>query len=311
MGFFDRFKSQPRWKHADPAVRIAAVDAMPDEDQDLLLQIAREDEDTGVRRAAVAKLTDPAALASIARGEGDESVRGVARDLVIALAQDSSDEAVARQALEGLVEPRDLVVVARSAELEAVALAALERLSDGRHLSTVARQATHAGVRLSALERLTDPADVLTVAIKTEHRDVGLLALERVGADRDVLETIAVRARSKVVQRRARAAMHALVESEAPPPVPQPAAVRRVQLCDVLDALASSSDLSRAEERLEAIEREWAALAGEAEAAVAARYERATGRLRELLATSAEERAAHEARMRALAEELEQATASR
>ena len=68
MGLFDRFKSQPRWKHADPAVRITAVDAMPDEDQELLLQIAREDEDAGVRRAAAAKLSDAAALAQIARG---------------------------------------------------------------------------------------------------------------------------------------------------------------------------------------------------------------------------------------------------
>ena len=102
MGFFDRFKSQPRWKHADPAVRIAAVDAMPDEDQELLLQIAREDEDAGVRRAAVAKLSDPGALAAIARGERDESVRGVARDLVIALAQEATDEASARQARAGL-----------------------------------------------------------------------------------------------------------------------------------------------------------------------------------------------------------------
>lgn len=311
MGFFDRFKSQPRWKHAEPAVRVAAVDAMPDEDQELLLQIAREDEDAGVRRAAVAKLTDPAALSGIARSEADESVRGVARDLVIALAQDGTDESAARLALEGVIEGRDLVVVARSAELEPIARAALDRLTDGRHLATVARQATHASVRLAALERVADPADVLAVAIKTEHRDVGLLALERAGADRDVLETIAVRARSKVVQRRARAALHALVESEAPPALPQPAAVRRGQICDVLDALVNGSDLSRAEERLEAIEREWAALSGEAEAGVAARYERGISRLRDLLARSAEERAAHEAQMRALSAEIEQATAGR
>ena len=60
---------------------------------------------------------------------------------------------------------------------------------------------------------MTDPQELLAVAIKTEHRDVGLLALERAGVDREVLETIAVRARSKVVQRRARAAMHAMIES--------------------------------------------------------------------------------------------------
>ena len=56
MGFFDRFKPQPRWKHPEAAVRVAAIDAMPDEEQELLLQIAREDTEPGVRRAAVAKL---------------------------------------------------------------------------------------------------------------------------------------------------------------------------------------------------------------------------------------------------------------
>lgn len=311
MGFFDRFKSQPRWKHADPAVRIAAVDALPDEDQELLLQIAREDEDAGVRRAAVAKLNDPGALAHIARVDADESVRGVARDLSMALAQDATDESLGMQALQGVLEPRDLVVVARSAELEPVARAALDRLAEAKHVSTVARQATHASVRLAAVERLTDPGDLLNVAIKTEHRDVGLLALERVGTERDVLETIAVRARSKVVQRRARASMHALVEAEAPPVPSQPAAQRRIQLCDVLDALANGTDLARAEERLAAIESEWPALSGEPEPDVAERYARATTRLRDLLARSEEERAAHEAQMKALAQEIEQATASR
>ena len=91
----------------------------------------------------------------------------------------------------------------------------------------------------------------------------------------------------------------------------RPAAQRRAQLCDVLDALGRSPDLSRAEERLGAIQSEWAALAGEATPEVAARFERGVARLRELLARSEEERAEHERRMKSLADELEQATTGR
>ena len=311
MGFFDRFKPQPRWKHPEAAVRVAAIDAMPDEEQDLLLQIAREDSEPSVRRAAVAKLSDAGALADIARSDSDDSVKGVARDLVIALAQDSSDAAQAEIALAGLTDQRDLMVVARSGELEQVARAALDRVSEPRLLSTIARQGTHAGVRQAALERLQDTQDLLAVAIKTEHRDVGLGALARLPQDRDTLETVAVRARSKVVQRRARGALHALTEVETPVVTTLPAAQRRQQLCDILDALANSSDLTRAGERLEAIEREWAALAGEAAEDVSARYAGGVERLRGLLARSVEERAAHEQQMRQIAEETEVAATSR
>ena len=290
---------------------MAAVDAMPDEEQDLLLQIAREDTEPSVRRAAVAKLQQASALADIARSDGDESVRGVARDLVTALAQDSGDAEQAETALSGLTEPRDLMLVARSAELESVAKRALERLVDARWLSMVARQGTHASVRILALERLHEGQDLLAVAIKTEHRDVGVAALERLSQNRDTLETVAVRARSKVVQRRARAALHALTENDAPAPPSQPATLRRQQVCDIIEALGNGSDLSRAEERLGALEHEWSQLAGDPAEDVAARYGRAVGRLKELLARSAEERATHEQQMRQLAEDIEQAAASR
>jgi len=55
MGFLDRFKAQPKWKHPDSAVRAAAVEALADEEQDLLRGIAVEDPDPAVRRTALAR----------------------------------------------------------------------------------------------------------------------------------------------------------------------------------------------------------------------------------------------------------------
>jgi hypothetical protein len=52
MSFLDRFKPQPRWKHADPAVRAAAVSEIPDDDEHaaVLRELARDDDDLRVRR---------------------------------------------------------------------------------------------------------------------------------------------------------------------------------------------------------------------------------------------------------------------
>jgi len=69
MSFLDRFKPQPRWKHADPGVRAAAIPEIPDdpEHQGVIEELARADEDVRVRREAVAHLANVAVLADLAR----------------------------------------------------------------------------------------------------------------------------------------------------------------------------------------------------------------------------------------------------
>ena len=78
MALLDRFRAQPRQKHPDAAVRLAFVQEIPIDERDLLAEIAREDADARVRRAAVAKLMDAAALAGVAKDDADEGVRAQA-----------------------------------------------------------------------------------------------------------------------------------------------------------------------------------------------------------------------------------------
>src|ERR1700722_11710309 len=75
MAILDRFRTQPRQKHADTAVRLAFVQEIPVSDRELLAEIARDDPDGRVRQAAVAKLVDPAALAAAAGGDAGERGR--------------------------------------------------------------------------------------------------------------------------------------------------------------------------------------------------------------------------------------------
>src|SRR6059036_3158502 len=102
MALLDRFKTHPRHKHPDPAVRLAYVAEIPIDDRDQLAAIAREDDDARVRRTAVEKLMDPAALAGIAREDRDEGVRGQA----LAMLRD-----IALQVFEGLGEREALEAV--------------------------------------------------------------------------------------------------------------------------------------------------------------------------------------------------------
>ena len=45
MTLLDRFRSQPRQKHPDPAVRLAYVTELPLDEHDLIMASAREDDD--------------------------------------------------------------------------------------------------------------------------------------------------------------------------------------------------------------------------------------------------------------------------
>jgi len=82
MALLDRFRTQPRQKHPDPAVRLAFVQEIPIDERELLAEIAREDSDARVRRAAVAKLMDVPALAAITKDDADESVRAQASTML-------------------------------------------------------------------------------------------------------------------------------------------------------------------------------------------------------------------------------------
>src|SRR5215471_12594697 len=75
MALLDRLRPQPGWRHADPAVRLAAVEAVDAADQVTLATIVREDDTPRVRRAALAKLQDVDTLATVARHDSDEQTR--------------------------------------------------------------------------------------------------------------------------------------------------------------------------------------------------------------------------------------------
>lgn len=299
MSLFDRFR-QPKWKHADAAVRLEAVNELGDDAQDVLRTLAREDADAGVRRRAVARVEDIATLASVARGDMDEGVRAEARKLLMDLATDGGDEAEALQALAGLDDERDLAVIARTTDAEAVGLAALRRLSAPRLIGSVAGRAVAGGLRLSALALITDPAERLLVALNSEHKDVALSALESL-AEPDALEQVANRAKNKLVARRARARLRE--QQPAPVEAPAPAGeLSRERLCDMVEGLSRETRPDAIQAPLDAALEAWQQLGGEEDGALLqTRFDAAAAAARARLAHLRAEAAAAQAEAEARA----------
>src|SRR5512132_2246171 len=127
MSFLDRFKPQPRWKHADPAIRAAAVPEIPadPEHRSVIDDLAAHDEDARVRAAAVPRVEDVALLARLARSERDEDVRRQITDRLVAIALAPAEtDANAALALDGLDDPKPLATVAKASPHETVRTAA-------------------------------------------------------------------------------------------------------------------------------------------------------------------------------------------
>src|SRR5687768_1891346 len=84
MCILDRLKPHPRWKPVDATVRLEAIREL--DDQLELSVLGETDPDTKVRRAVVAKLTDPGVLGRIATTDTDPETVERASDRLVALA---------------------------------------------------------------------------------------------------------------------------------------------------------------------------------------------------------------------------------
>src|SRR5215213_8945702 len=102
MGNLEKLRPLPRWKHADPAVRAAAVYELGPDEAEALRGLAREDAEARVRRAAVTRLDDVALLGEIARTDPDDDVRGEAVRALAGLGAETGDVARALDVVQQL-----------------------------------------------------------------------------------------------------------------------------------------------------------------------------------------------------------------
>ncbi len=313
MGILEKLRPQPRWKHADPAVRAAAVYELGPDESDALRALAREDADPRVRRAAVNRLDDLPLLADVARTDPDEDVRAEAIRGLAGLAAEADEASRAVEAVRHLValgRTREVVVVARENRDVSIRAAVVDLIDEPKALGSISRHAADAQTRLRALARLTDQAELLNVAVKSEHTDTAVAALERLdGAV--ALNAVAQRARNKVAGRRAKTKVRQLDDTT---PQAQPEVAVRMSADDVqrarqllhrAESVVAVADPDLAARALADVRLEWAEFGAdvEVEPALVQQFESASEAAREAIAERQQERAAEEERARAIAQE--------
>ncbi len=313
MGILEKLRPQPRWKHADPAVRAAAVYELGPDESDALRALAREDAEARVRRAAVTRLDDLAILGDIARTDPDEDVRVEA---IRALAGLAAETASVEQALESvrhlvaLGRSKEVVVVARENAHAEVRAAVVDLVEDAKALGSISRHAADGPTRLRALARVSDADELVNVAVKSEHTDAAVAALERI-TDAEALAAVAQRARNKVAARRARTRIRQ-IEEAAQPAQPEPAVAmsaedraRALALLHQTEALVAHADPDEAASALSQLRLGWAELHADVDLDEALRqqFDAASDAVREAVAERQQERVADGERAEALAKE--------
>ena len=314
MGLLEKLRPQPKWKHADPAVRLEALQTIDDTDQESLIALATEDPDARVRRVAAARVADAATLAAIVRNETDPAARDQAATRLGALA-DQSDEVAALgavSALASLGRQRELATLARASGVEAIRRAAAEQITDQKALGGIARHANDPGARLIAIERLIDPAELEAVASRGEHADAAIGALDRLEAPSDeILNGLTQRARTKAVQKRARALLRAREEAARPVAAVETVDFKEADqqqartLADQMEAIGAAPDMTSVRQTYAALRVTWVELLADVEIHPehVARFEQLSDRVRDRLAAYEAERAEAERQAQAIARE--------
>jgi len=312
MGILEKLRPQPRWKHADPAVRAAAVFELGPDDHEALRALAREDAEARVRRAAVTRLNEVSVLGDIARTDPDEDVRAEA---VRSLAGIAAETASVTEAIEvgrllaAIGRTREVVLAIRENASTDIRLSLVDLLDDGRSLGSVSRHAPDSGTRLRALARISDPDELLNVALKADHTDAAVGALERID-NPEALSSIAQRGRNKVAARRARTKLRRLEEQAQPAPEEQVRMSsddrqRALTLIHEAEALVAVQNPDDATSSLAAVRLGWAELQADVvvDEALTHQFDAATDAVKEAVAERQQERAAEEERARVLARE--------
>ena len=313
MGIIDKLKGTPKWKNADPAIRLEGL--RETDDPAVFAEVLETDADAKVRRSVVSKVDDAAVLVRAASGDADEDVRDKASERLIALANDvNTSEATALAASQGVTDSRRLSTIAKTSPHAAVRVAALARITDVRALGSIARHAKDEGTARAAFDRvgsMTDSRDeLLNIALKSDHKDLALAAFDRLietaSPDRAQLEMIETRA-SKPVAKRARTLMQQMDDAEAARrAAAEEQARREQQIIDAVDQVALTyADWERGETELARLTAVWESFADVGPDA-AQKFSNATGHARAAIDARRRDAAAAADKAQREAEEAEE-----
>ena len=240
---------KPKWQQANPESRKQSLRNL-DSNDPKLLDLARQDPDPAVRRAALERLGDLELLRRIADEDTDVDLRDAAQARYHAL-------------LAGKVADGPTLA------------SRLERLRgdpDANLVEFLLQQAVEPELRLAALERIDLEPTLADIATQNSYPDLRLAALERVH-DPELLDRIArqSRNRDKRLHRRARERLDALHTEQA-------RALSLERLCVEMECLNWDGESGPNAGRFPKLEQEWREQEIGASPELQARYTQARGR---------------------------------
>lgn len=306
MGLADFFR--PKWKHSDSEVRADAVRTMGDDDKQLLVQIAKNDSDESVRRIAIRKINSADALAELADGHLDGSLRDLALERASSMWMNIAvgEGEDAQEGLDKLDDDAALAEVVKRGQRAEIRAAALERIRDPRALADIARQARDEETRLAAVNAIDDEQILKSLALSGDHREVSVIALDGV-EEVESLRAIAKQGKIKSVRSRAEKKIKKIKKpkkrkkNEGPTEdeLKRHRRARLIKICQELEALTPAVDDPAIDTQLGELRNEFA----EVEKEFPEEAEKIRERFQQALSSFDEEREVAKKRLAAMVEE--------
>jgi hypothetical protein len=165
MALFDFLR--PRWKRENPMQRYLGVKEL--HDQELLIEIAKNDEDYEIRMAAVSNIEDESVLAEIVKNETN-------RDVIYKAIEKINDESL-------------LIDIYKNISADNYPREAIEKINDESFLFDVAKNGEW-GLKSSAILRINDE-DALVYLAKNGRKYHRKMAVKRLVKVSNLFENIA------------------------------------------------------------------------------------------------------------------------
>lgn len=172
------FRPAPKWQSQKAKKRIEALATLnitEEKDLEVLLRLAREDNEPAVRREAVKYLHDADVITQIQKRDLDPVVREMAcqrlHDLLAGKQPGPMTLAQRIERVQRITAAPTLIQLIREADGIEIKLAALAQLSDEMYLDDIARHSSIARLRLAAAQRITNPRILEALAEVAREKD--------------------------------------------------------------------------------------------------------------------------------------------
>ncbi|MFO7607141.1 MAG: DUF349 domain-containing protein [Desulfurivibrionaceae bacterium] len=231
MALLDFIK--PKYRHKDPAVRLAAIGEIDPAETEILTELSVNDTDHRVRRGAIEHLADPATLANLSR-----LVAPAELPLVVARKE---------QLLH------DLVLACPDQDL---GLKSLREISSPELLASIAVNHSRTEMRREAVDRIADQQVLAAVLEQNCGKEPARLAMAKI-SDEELLTRLSKRAASKTARQLAGDKLAEINHQRTQPNPDEIARQTLSALATEAAALLTSIDIDQAAAKLELGKEQW------------------------------------------------------